>query len=487
MSDVRDVGSVPRHSSSRTRADASRPGGSDTGSRDTRLDHWCRELRDAVPVALALDRARTHPGEYKAAFARLRVPEPVVVALRTIAQQHDAAIADALVAAWNALLSRHTGHVDVVVACPQGEGEGVSAPAIGSGPAIVAVRTDVSDDPTFIQLLERSERASRAARKHGPTPLELLRLTNDEDPAGLPESLLRMGLVFEGADTPDASDGAHKAVSRFEEAIHELGHLDVELRLRLQRTELTGDLRYNASIFDQQTIGNLGRRFEVLLAQIVERPTAPISALDMLPDSERAKLAAWNDTARAYPDGVCVHQLVEAQAARTPFEVAVCCENDALTYEELDAQANRLAHYLIGLGVGPEVRVGVCLERSLNTVVALLAVLKAGGAYVPLDPPLSSRSTPVHVGRRGPACNRHRIRDRTRVGEPIGMRPSRCSRAGYSRAADEGANHRRDRSKPGVCHLHLRLDRAPKGRLQSPSRRLQPNPLASGHVSTRSQ
>nr|VFK62781.1 MAG: AMP-binding enzyme [Candidatus Kentron sp. UNK]VFK70643.1 MAG: AMP-binding enzyme [Candidatus Kentron sp. UNK] len=147
-----------------------------------------------------------------------------------------------------------------------------------------------------------------------------------------------------------------------------------------------GRLEYNTDLFERATMERMTGHLKTLLAGIVENPNTPIHELPLLTEAERRQLLEWNDTAVDYPRDKCIHQLFEEQVAKTPDAVAVVFEDRQLTYGELNAQANQLARYLQKLGVGPEVLVGICIERSLEMVVGLLGILKAGGAYVPLDP-----------------------------------------------------------------------------------------------------
>jgi non-ribosomal peptide synthetase component F len=150
---------------------------------------------------------------------------------------------------------------------------------------------------------------------------------------------------------------------------------------------LKGRLTYNIDLFDEPTIERMLGHLRTLLESIVAEPDRRLSELELLTEEERHRLLfEWNDTGAEYLEDRCVHELFEEQAKRTPDAVAVVYEDEQLTYRELNAQANRLAHRLRALGVGPEVPVGICLERGVEIVVALLATLKAGGAYVPLDP-----------------------------------------------------------------------------------------------------
>ncbi|HZA22857.1 MAG TPA: AMP-binding protein, partial [Dehalococcoidia bacterium] len=162
-----------------------------------------------------------------------------------------------------------------------------------------------------------------------------------------------------------------------------------DLSLVLSETEqgLWGEWEYSTDLFERATIERLGGQFATLLGGIVADPTKPLAELPLLPEAERERvLVEWNQTQVGYPQERCIHALFEAQAQKTPEAVAVVYEDQALSYGALNARANQLAHHLQGLGVGPEVLVGLCLERSVELVVGLLGVLKAGGAYVPLDP-----------------------------------------------------------------------------------------------------
>ena len=162
---------------------------------------------------------------------------------------------------------------------------------------------------------------------------------------------------------------------------------DLFLSLAERDEGLHGTLSYRTDLFDRATIGSMIGRFEVLLHGIVADPDRPISTLPLLMETEKHQLLVeWNETNKDYPKDKCLHQLFEEQVERTPEAVAVIFEDQRLTYRELNRQANQLAHYLIKLGIRPEMLVGICMERSVEMVVGLLGILKAGGAYVPLDP-----------------------------------------------------------------------------------------------------
>ena len=152
-------------------------------------------------------------------------------------------------------------------------------------------------------------------------------------------------------------------------------------------TALTGVFKYNTDLFNESTIARMGNHFQVLLEAVVASPEQQVGQLPLLTEAERHRLLVkWNNTAREYPQDKYIHQLFESQVKENPDAVAVVFADRQLTYEQLNRQANQLARYLITLGVKPETLVGICVERSVAMVVAVLGVLKAGGAYVPLDP-----------------------------------------------------------------------------------------------------
>ena len=178
-----------------------------------------------------------------------------------------------------------------------------------------------------------------------------------------------------------------EADKRLEAIGGESAKVDLDFGLTENAGRLSGSIQYATDLFDAETIDRLVGHWGVLLEAIVADPGQRISQLPLLTEAERHQLLVqWNDTAVEYPRDRCIHQLFEAQVERSPGATALVYEDQQLTYGELNARANRLAHHLRSLGVGPGVLVGVCLERSLELVVGLLAILKAGGAYVPLDP-----------------------------------------------------------------------------------------------------
>src|ERR1035438_2465903 len=162
---------------------------------------------------------------------------------------------------------------------------------------------------------------------------------------------------------------------------------ELSLFMTHTRGALVGTLEYSADLFEADRVEQMGRQYIGLLEQVVEAPEACIDGYRLLSEADRYRvLVQWNATAASYPHDLCVHELFEGQVARTPDAVAVECDGEVISYAELNARSNRLAHYLRRLGGKPDDRVGICVERSVDLVVGVLATLKAGGAYVPLDP-----------------------------------------------------------------------------------------------------
>ena len=291
-----------------------------------------------------------------------------------------------LLAAFDVLLYRYTGQRDVVVGTPiAGRTRAETESLIGLFVNTLALRAELEGEQSFRELLARVREACLGAYAHQDLPFERLveELSPARDLSRTP--LFQAMLVLQNAPQEDEV----LAGLRQRGVAADSGTAKFDLMLTLSETPrgLAGNLEYAADLFDAATIERMVGHLRALLEGIVAEPSRPLGRLPMLSAEETQRvLVAWNHTEILYPAGARLQELVEEQVARTPGAVAVTFEDRALTYRALDAQANRLAHRLQRFGVGPNVLVGVCLERSLELPVALLAVLKAGGAYVPIDP-----------------------------------------------------------------------------------------------------
>jgi amino acid adenylation domain-containing protein len=250
---------------------------------------------------------------------------------------------------------------------------------------MLALRTDLSGDPTFRALLQRVREVALGAYAHQDLPFEKLveELQPVRDLSRQPIFQVLLALQNVPQETLELPGIKLRRMG----GEHVTAKLDLSLYLQETEQGLRGQFEYATDLFEGSTIRRLAGHFETMLAGIVADPDGAISALPLLSDAERYQLVTeWNDTAADYPADKCLHELFAEQAGKTPDAVAAVFEDQELTYGELERRSNQLAHHLRDLGVGPEVIVGLCVERSLEMLVGLLGILKAGGAYLPLDP-----------------------------------------------------------------------------------------------------
>jgi amino acid adenylation domain-containing protein len=349
--------------------------------------YWKERLSGApAAMALPIDHARPAVQSFKGAAYRFTLSREIAAALAQLARSEGATLFMVVLAAFQVLLSRWSGQQDVVVGTPiagrtQRQCEGL----IGCFVNTLALRTDLSGDPSFRELVRRVKETALGAYAHQDLPFEKLveELQPVRDLSRQPifqvlfalQNMSRERLQLPGLQ-----------LSRTD-AEHVTAKFDLSLYLQEAEHGWGGIVEYATELFERSTIERFVGHFQTLLAGIAAEPDCPVSGLPLLGKAERHRLLVeWNDTAADYPSDKCVHELFAAQAARTPDAVAVLYEGQHLTYGELDQRSNQLAHHLRALGVGPEVVVGLCLERSLDMVVGLLGILKAGGAYLPLDP-----------------------------------------------------------------------------------------------------
>ncbi|HEY0602843.1 MAG TPA: amino acid adenylation domain-containing protein, partial [Herpetosiphonaceae bacterium] len=291
-----------------------------------------------------------------------------------------------LLAAWQVLLDRYSGQHDIVVGTPianrtQEETEHL----IGFFVNTLVLRADLSGNPTFSDVLHRVREVCLGAYAHQDLPFEQVvdALQPERDLSRHP----LFQVLFTLQNVPLVALELPSLVLNPLPIEYETTKFDLTLSMAEQEEGLVGSLEYTTDLFAAETIGRMVSHFQTLLAGIVRDPSQRLAQLPLLTEAERRQLTVdWNMTQVAYPRDRCIHELVAAQAARTPDAIALVYADTRLTYGELDRRANQLAHELQALGVGPEVRVGVCVERSLDLIVGLLGILKAGGAYVPLDP-----------------------------------------------------------------------------------------------------
>ena len=351
------------------------------------LTYWRERLRGAPPLLeLPTDRPRPPIQTFRGAKRSVLLPPGLVFGLRVLSRSEGSTLFMTLLAAFQTLLARYTGQDDIVVGSPiagrtRTETEGL----IGCFVNTLVLRTDLSGDPTFRELLRRVREVAFGAYDHQDLPFERLVEELQPERSLSHSALLQVMFTLQNAPAPiPRLAGLEAELEPIERGV---AKFDMSLHLRDDVDGLRALLEYNTDLFDADTIARLLGHFRTLLENIVTHPDRRLSRLPLLTEPERCQaLVEWNATDAELPREATVHGLFEAQAARTPTATAVTFEDEALSYRELDRRANRLARHLQARGVGPEVPVGLCVERSPEMLVGLLAILKAGGAYVPLDP-----------------------------------------------------------------------------------------------------
>jgi amino acid adenylation domain-containing protein len=352
------------------------------------LAYWRGRLGEqAGPLALPTDRVRESVPRFDGATHSFLLPRELTERLKGMSRQQDATLFMTLLAAFQTLLWRYTGQEDISVGTPvagrtRTETEGL----IGFFVNTLVMRTDLSGDPTFAELVGRVREVCLGAYQHQELPFEQLveALQPEREVSRTP--LFQVMLVLQNMPLPEIELEGLRA--RTVEVETGTAKFEMTLYLREIAEGLRAIIEYHTALFDAETMKRLSHHFVHLLESAVGDPGRRISELEMLSEDERrCLLVEWNDTRREYAaSGECLHELFEEQARRTPEAIAVRCGNQHVTYAELNRRANQLARLLRRRGVGPEKRVGLLLERSLELVVGALAVLKTGAAYVPLDP-----------------------------------------------------------------------------------------------------
>ncbi|MGZ5620188.1 MAG: non-ribosomal peptide synthetase [Methylobacter sp.] len=350
------------------------------------LDYWKSRLADAPALELPTDKTRPGLQSYRGENQQFSLPPELTEALKALSRREGVTLFMTLVAAFQVLLQRYSGQDDIVIGTPTSRQScSKLGDSIGFFINTLVLRTDLSGNPTFRELLMRVREVTLGAYANQNMPFERLveALHLQRDLSRNP--LFQIMFVFQNNldDKPELNEMAPQSL----EVNTGTTQFDLILELSEFPDSLIGRVGYATDLFEAATISRLIGHFQILLEGIIAHPDAHLSELPLLTERERRQqLVEWNHTATSFPRDKCVHELFAMQAAATPQALAVVHENSELTYAELNAQANRLAHYLCELGVKPDTRIAICAERSLNMVVGLLAILKAGGAYVPLDP-----------------------------------------------------------------------------------------------------
>jgi amino acid adenylation domain-containing protein len=361
---------------------------------EAQAEYWTRTLAGAPELLeLPADHPRPPKQDFTGASVNVELDEALTDALKTLSRRHGTTLFMTLLAGWAAVLSRLSGQDDVVIGTPSANrGRAEVEELIGFFVNTLPVRVDLSDGPRVGELLQQVKTRALEAQRNQDIPfeqvVELVRPARSLAYSPLFQVMFAWQNAGDGTlELPGLAVGPLDPAGPDGSSSRESAKFDLTLALAESGARIVGALSFATALFDRGTVerhvGYLRRVLEEMAADDSRR----VERLELMPGSERTRvLEAWNRTEAEHPADACVHHLVQAQAARTPHAVAVAHEDGTLTYGELNARANRLAHHLAGLGVGADARVALCVERGPEMVVGMLAVLKAGGAYVPLDP-----------------------------------------------------------------------------------------------------
>src|SRR5215831_3792904 len=350
------------------------------------LAYWRKQLENLAPLQLTPDRARPGADDYAGDRQTFLIPQEVIDGLRRVSRDEGVTLFMTLLAAFQTLLHRYTGQNDIAVGSPiagrtHPEVEGL----IGFFVNTLVLRTEVSGHLTFRQFLARVREVAWGAYQHQELPFEKLVAELQPDRNLGRNPLFQVIFAFQNVPRQTmALPGLQVSQVEVDSGTTKF---DLALFLWEEYGGLRGRVQYSTALFDADTIERLLGHFETMLIGIVTNPDRRLCDLPLLTEREKHQiLVEWNNRATVYPNDACIHELFEEQVKKSPDAIAVVLEDQQLTYRELNRRANQLAHYLRKLGVGPEVLVGICMDRSIEMIVGLLGILKAGGAYVPLDP-----------------------------------------------------------------------------------------------------
>jgi amino acid adenylation domain-containing protein/non-ribosomal peptide synthase protein (TIGR01720 family) len=365
---------------------------------DKQLAYWKRKLAGAPPVLeLPTDRPRPAAQSFRGARVSHQLPESLTDAIRALSRREGTTLFMTLLAGFQALLQRYSHQNDILVGTPvanrtRTETEGM----IGLFVNTLVMRTDLSGDPSFRELLRRVRETSLGSFAHQDMPFEKLVEEMAPERRLSHTPLFQVMFVLQNAQTtrkpfrsvPAAGVPSQKLKLKGMPIDSGAAKFDLTLSVIDTKSSLLATLTYSVDLFEEGTAQRMLGHLEMMLEAATAEPSQPLSSLPLLTALESNQLLhEWNQTNRTWPlASPPIHRWFEEQAELNPDTIAVSCENARLSYRNLNCHANQLAHYLVKIGVKPDRRIALCVERSVELIVGLLAILKAGGAYVPLDP-----------------------------------------------------------------------------------------------------
>jgi amino acid adenylation domain-containing protein len=362
---------------------------------DKQLNYWQEQLATVSPVlTLPTDKPRPAIQTFQGGVERFQLDQNVTQGLKKLGQDQVATLFMTLLAGFGVLLSRYSGQSDLMVGSPiANRNQAEIEPLIGFFANTLALRINLSENPSFLELLEQVKQTTLEGYAHQDLPFEMLveKLQLDRDLSRNPLVQVMFALQNTSQDDWNLSGLNIENLSLSVEATV---RFDLEVHYWEKPEGLEGIWLYSSNLFDATTIQRMGQNFHHLIKEIITNPQTKVKQLPLLTMAEIHLLSSWNDTHADYlakqltsnKPQLSIYQLVEKQVSLTPDSVAVIFADQQLTYAELNERANHLAHYLCSLGVKADCLVGLCVERSLEMIIGILGILKAGAAYLPLDP-----------------------------------------------------------------------------------------------------
>ncbi len=359
----------------------------ESGELDRQLPYWKKQLAGSPPVlGFPADHRRLSVDAARGCRAKLVIPMPLVKALEQLSQSHGVTLFMTLLAAFKVLLARYSGQDDIVLgSLSANRSRAELNPLIGFFVNNLVLRTDLSGNPSFIELLGRVRDVTLGAYEHQDVPFDKLVQVLRPERSLDHSPLFQVMFTLQNFRLDDLV--LPHVVTTVLEPEMETARFDLTVEVYPRHGELWAYFDYNADLYQPETIAGIQQHYLEILHAVAEDATRKIGAISLLSDAERRKLLIeWNRTDAPIPAGVCFQQRFEEHACRTPARVAVIAGDCSLTYGELEKRANQIAEHLRARGAGPEKLVALCLKRSADLVAAMLGVAKSGAAYVPLDP-----------------------------------------------------------------------------------------------------
>ncbi|MEU1463182.1 amino acid adenylation domain-containing protein [Streptomyces sp. NPDC005727] len=355
---------------------------------ERQVGYWKRQLAGVDPrLTLPTDRERPRVKTYAGAGETFRCPAELLDALREVAKTHDATLYMTLLAAYDVVLNRYTHQSDIAVGTVvAGRNRREAEDLVGFFANTLVMRTDLSGDPAFPELLARVRKTALEAYDHQDVPFEAVVDALDTERGLAHAPVFQTLFVLQEAQTGRSASLGDLDVNPVDV---ELSFTKFDLTVDLRETPdgLAGTVEYNTDLYDRETVRRFIGHYTRLLEAVAADPSRPLSALSMVDAAERRQVVeVWNDTERPYSADRCLHELFEEAVGRHPERIALVDADRSWTYGELNAWANRVAHGLRGHGVGPDTLVGLHAHRSAEMVAGILGTLKAGGAYLPVEP-----------------------------------------------------------------------------------------------------